>query len=75
MKLDNLKLPAPVGEELHYSKKWLYSERMWREEGPTKYNISASDFSDWISKTFNEYYNDKPKHITFKEMKKLIANQ
>lgn len=71
MKIDNEKLPAPIQQELHYTKKADYVSRMYNEvDYQKKYGIENYDFAKWVTKTFDHYYLDN-KHITYREYKKL----
>ena len=67
--IDNVKLPKPTEQECHYTNKFWYIQRMFREELP-KYKLDGLQFSDWASRTFNKYYQEN-KHITYKESKKI----
>jgi hypothetical protein len=71
MKIDNERLPEPKPEELHYTKKGDYHNRMFKETASEKYGITNIDFANWVNKTFDEYYLHN-KHITYREYKKLI---
>lgn len=70
MRIDDIKLPLPTKEELTNYRKWMYNDRMWKEESD-KYNITPGEFSVWVSRTYNEVAL-KNKHITYRESLKLI---
>lgn len=71
MKADNLRLPQPNKEELHYTKKADYVSRMYKEATPEKYGLTNSEFANWIIRTFDQFYLNN-KHITYRESLKLI---
>jgi hypothetical protein len=70
IKTDNMRLPVPTTEEIPGQYKWKYSDRMWKEESD-KYKLTPGEFSDWLSRTYNEYVLNN-KHITYRESLKLI---
>ncbi len=68
--IDNERLPQPISEELHYTKKSYYNSRVWSLVSPEKYGVDSGDFQNWVNKTFDEFYLHN-KHITYREYKKL----
>lgn len=69
--INNERLPVPKQEELHYTKKADYVNRMYQETSSDKYGITNKQFVDWVCATFNQYYQNN-KHITYSESLKLI---
>ena len=70
-KINNERLPAPNAEELHYTKKIEYINRMYKQFGEKKFGLENIQFANWITKTFDEYYLNN-KHITYAEHLKLL---
>lgn len=71
MKAD-MKLPVPNQDELHYTKKAYYFDRMYKETSHEKYGITNIEFANWITTTFDEYYL-RNKHITYREAQKILS--
>lgn len=69
--INNERLPAPKQEELHYTKKGDYHNRMYKETSCEKYGITNIEFATWVNKTFDQYYLYN-KHITYAEFLKLL---
>lgn len=70
MRIDNERLPLPTEDELINFRKWAYRDRIWKEVDNDKYGLTPLQFSEWMSKTYNEKILNN-KHITYRESLKL----